>query len=355
MKAQNFINKEVKGDNESKKMIIIIRKLLLVLLLFSFLSTVTCLFWGRQVTVYNTVSLLIVCCMMHVTYTKARMFTVWSFVTGIILMSCLNLSVYGWFCGAQTFLIVLVMIFYFSSYSSVCRKILFSTFIFVIYMAFYFIYRERTPICPLENGQMTLVRLGFMACLITCCSLMAYLFSYDSQSMESKLVEYNKRLEGKASTDPLTGLYNRGKIMEIMENLSNIENGEIFSICICDIDYFKKVNDNYGHNVGDDVLKAVSKVFKDFMKGKGYAGRWGGEEFMLVFPKLNGDEACVMIYSIQDLIRKTVVVHDDVELKVTLTYGLTEYDFHSPINQNIKEADDKLYTGKMKGRNTLIY
>lgn len=354
-KAHNFINREVKGDNESKKMTILIRKLLLVILAFMLVSTIVCLFWGRHVTLYNLVSLFIVTSMMHVTYSKGRMITVWSFVIGIMVMSWLNLMVYGWYCGAQTFLLMLVMIFYFSSYSSVRKKMLFSAFVFVVYMALYFVFKDKAPMCPLELHQMTLLRFGFMACLIICCSLMAYIFSIDSQSMESKLVEYNKRLEDKANTDPLTGLYNRGKIMEIMEKMSDIDNGENFSVCICDIDFFKKVNDNFGHNVGDEVLKAVSGVFSKFMKGKGYVGRWGGEEFIILFPGLNGDDACSMIYSIQDLIRKTIVVHDGEEIKVTLTYGLTEYDFHAPINQNIKDADDKLYAGKLKGRNILIY
>ena len=171
--------------------------------------------------------------------------------------------------------------------------------------------------------------------------------------MEVKLVEYNKRLEEKASTDPLTGLYNRGKIMDVLDGLSS--KGEVFSLCICDIDFFKNVNDNYGHNAGDMVLKNVANIFAKNMKNLGYVARWGGEEFIMIFPGMNGDEACASVYSLQDQVRKSTVKYEDFEIKVTLTYGLTEYDFNSQLDRNIKDADDKLYIGKDKGRNVVIY
>ena len=191
-------------------------------------------------------------------------------------------------------------------------------------------------------------------------SIIAFIFSRDSQELESKLVDYNAQLEKQANTDMLTGLYNRRKALEYLESLTAKKKPQGkdylgFSLCICDIDFFKKVNDNYGHDAGDKVLKGIAGIFREEMKEKTFAARWGGEEFLLLFPGCNGDNAYMELEKIRRKIKEMKVKTEKEDIGVTMTFGLTEYDFNSDLDLAIKEADKKLYLGKEQGRDRIIY
>lgn len=171
--------------------------------------------------------------------------------------------------------------------------------------------------------------------------------------------------------DQLTQLNNRRsadkKIKATIQNY--MEKGVDFCLAIGDIDFFKKVNDTYGHEAGDKVLIAVSEVLKKFMADKGYAIRWGGEEFILVFDKgkVNLSLCSVKINEMLDTIRTIEVQSGDQTIKVTMTFGVLECEKET--NENIEDmdsflksrmdyyiakADSRLYFGKEHGRNQLI-
>lgn len=174
--------------------------------------------------------------------------------------------------------------------------------------------------------------------------------------MEGKLVAYNEQLKEQATTDALTKLYNRRKAMEYLGGLSEdfMRKGG-FSICICDIDHFKMINDNYGHDFGDIVLREVSLIIKEEMKDRGLVARWGGEEFLLIFSRDNGDDAFLILEKIRWKIKKYCFDENDKKVNVTMTFGLAEYDFANGVDFTIKEADKKLYMGKSAGRDRIIF
>lgn len=182
-----------------------------------------------------------------------------------------------------------------------------------------------------------------------------YIFSNDSQALEAKLMEFNKKLISQANTDALTGLYNRRKGREYMEELLNTPSDKGFSVCICDIDFFKKVNDNYGHDIGDAVLKALADCFKTEISDNTFIARWGGEEFLIVFANTNGDEACAHLQNIQKKVREIRIPANGTELSITMTFGLAEYDYNGDIDFILKEADSKLYIGKENGRDRIVF
>lgn len=123
---------------------------------------------------------------------------------------------------------------------------------------------------------------------------------------------------------------------------------------MCDIDYFKKVNDNYGHEAGDEVLKSVSGILKKHMTKDGFAIRWGGEEFILCF--INDDESTTYkkLVSIMNEVRNLCVCYEDYKIKVTMTFGIAKGDVLKSVDEIIKIADDKLYSGKENGRNQIV-
>lgn len=183
-------------------------------------------------------------------------------------------------------------------------------------------------------------------------------FTKDAFQMETRLQRYNDELRHIASTDPLTKLWNRFKMLEHVEKCQNrFSHGELsfLSVAIGDIDYFKRVNDTYGHECGDEVLRTLAELFRREMDKKGAVARWGGEEFLFMFENMNGDDAWLDLCQLQGKVGKLDIPYEDQVLHVTMTFGLIEYDHNLSLDENIKLADDKLYKGKANGRDRIVY
>lgn len=125
-----------------------------------------------------------------------------------------------------------------------------------------------------------------------------------------------------------------------------VGNAGFVSIAIADIDFFKRINDTYGHDAGDEVLKAVAELFMDKMKTYGRVCRWGGEEFLFVFYGRNGDAAYDVLQEIYDEIHRLTVSYENEEIRITMTFGLEEYDKNDGMEMAIRRADEKLYQEK---------
>ena len=164
-----------------------------------------------------------------------------------------------------------------------------------------------------------------------------------------------KSIRGFVETDPLTKLGNRRFFLNQTERVitRSQTSGLPFSIAIADIDFFKKVNDTYGHNAGDEVLKAVANKLKQAMTSKGFAARWGGEEFVLCFDKCDVEEAAEHLWKTLDRIREMVVSTEGFDIKITMTFGVVE-GAPDKIEHLIELADEKLYYGKQNGRNRVV-
>ena len=168
-------------------------------------------------------------------------------------------------------------------------------------------------------------------------------------------LQMEKSIRDSAETDALTGLPNRRYLFNAFEKVSEkaAVTGVPFSLAICDIDFFKKVNDTYGHNVGDEVLKAVAGKLKEGMYGNGYATRWGGEEFILIFDKVGLNDAEKILSKILDNIRAMVIKTEVKDISVTMTMGAVEGS-GTDIDLLIEKADANLYYGKEHGRNQIV-
>lgn len=155
--------------------------------------------------------------------------------------------------------------------------------------------------------------------------------------------------------DALTKLNNRRfadkKLQDI--RVRAVEQGMKYCLCISDIDFFKKVNDNYGHEMGDYVLQEVAKKLKEGMVGKGIAARWGGEEFLLIFENRELDIARRELSMIMDQVRTIWV--PDTDRQITMSFGLTALEPGEDIDTALKRADANLYQAKENGRNQIVY
>ena len=146
-------------------------------------------------------------------------------------------------------------------------------------------------------------------------------------------------------------------MQEELEEIRNksLSESYLFCIAIGDIDYFKKINDTYGHDAGDFILSELAKIFRTYMRDKGVVARWGGEEFLFVIPRVNGDEALKILDELRRSVEEKEFKFNDVVLKVTMTFGIDEYSELTGIDKTIAEADKKLYLGKQSGRNRVIF
>jgi len=151
--------------------------------------------------------------------------------------------------------------------------------------------------------------------------------------------------------DGLTRLYNRKYLDIFME--TNIKEYKDYAVAMLDIDYFKKVNDSFGHDAGDRVLKELSGIFRKAIKEEDIAFRFGGEEFLVFMP--NAIEAKETIQKIKDEFEKTIFDMGKESINKTLSSGISYYnDDKSSIWQVIKYADIALYEAKNSGRNKIV-
>ncbi|MBQ5314907.1 MAG: sensor domain-containing diguanylate cyclase [Oscillospiraceae bacterium] len=159
--------------------------------------------------------------------------------------------------------------------------------------------------------------------------------------------------------DKLTELKNRAGFYsdytkvyeEILKDTSADRN---VSLIICDIDFFKKVNDTYGHNAGDAVLRHVASMFRSNARPGDGIYRWGGEEFLVVLPDTNKEQAIDIAERLRTSVMESVCHFEDLSIKVTMSFGLTVLNMDNPIEENIKIADERLYKAKEGGRNRVI-
>lgn len=164
---------------------------------------------------------------------------------------------------------------------------------------------------------------------------------------QKDLKKYNIQLKYLSTTDTLTGLYNRRKIDEILNEIKNNK----FSLILLDIDKFKDINDKYGHLIGDKVLIKFAKLLKSNINVNDEIGRWGGEEFLLICKNTSESEA----YKIAERLRIIFEKEDfDIERKVTASFGICEAKKDSSLKEVLANADAALYKAKQRGRNQVI-
>lgn len=151
--------------------------------------------------------------------------------------------------------------------------------------------------------------------------------------------------------DELTSLFNRRKIMEILktEIERSVRYSYDLSVILCDIDDFKKVNDTYGHKMGDIVLKKVSTVIKNSLRKVDFVGRFGGEEFLIVSPQTTIKNAVTLAERIRRILES--VTFEGLDRKVTISMGISMFESGKDIDKLINEADVALYKAKDSGKN----
>jgi len=166
-----------------------------------------------------------------------------------------------------------------------------------------------------------------------------------------EMKKLQSKLERYAQTDFLTGLYNRRKLHQISSStLQQLEKGEqsYMSVLLLDLDNFKQLNDLYGHQIGDEIIKEVAQVLKACVGTNDAVARWGGEEFLVICPDKPEDE----VMKLAEIIRKSIERRTfNMDHPLSVSIGMSNWSKGMTFSDILHKADDALYTAKHQGKN----
>jgi len=163
----------------------------------------------------------------------------------------------------------------------------------------------------------------------------------------------NESLRILATMDSLTGVFNRRTILESLEKELHRSHryGKVFGIILTDIDFFKIVNDTYGHQTGDNVLKCVCDNISANIRVNDVIGRYGGEEFLIIMPETDTDQAAIAAEKLRSAVESMSVPKESKQVKVTASFGVSSYRQSDDTKMIIARVDKALYESKKNGRN----
>lgn len=208
-----------------------------------------------------------------------------------------------------------------------------------------FMYQNIT-LTPLVSADSQVKHVGIMIYDVT-----------DIATSKIKLYEANRSLEQLSRTDRLTQLFNRGYWEECLEReyMRQRRSGGPCCLVIFDIDHFKKVNDTYGHQAGDEVIRVTSRLLTECKRTTDIAGRYGGEEFVVILLDTPPENAIIFTERLRKIIEETCVAHDGQEIRFTISLGIAGLDKGVGSYKDwIERADLALYEAKHTGRNRSV-
>lgn len=181
-------------------------------------------------------------------------------------------------------------------------------------------------------------------------------YEHSRQTSFNIVKDLSDKFEKQAQQDILTRLPNRRGIQQFIEfeSARARRQKKPLTLILCDIDRFKRVNDQYGHDGGDVVLKHVSDLFKASIREQDGVARWGGEEFLFVLPDTEESNAVVLAEKVRETLATSPVDIQQKNVVITASFGVAQIDFEQGLDKALTLADKALYKAKEKGRNKVL-
>lgn len=186
-------------------------------------------------------------------------------------------------------------------------------------------------------------------------TFLSALYEYSRDTSYKAALKLSQEYEYLANFDPLTSLSNRRNALIVLqqEQARLTRNKESLSVILCDVDHFKKINDEYGHNVGDIVLVELAKIFTEILREQDCVSRWGGEEFLFILPQTTAKNANIIAQKILTYLQRHTIACDGHNIDVRVSMGISEFEKSQSIDDVINSADKYLYQAKDAGRNQI--
>ena len=306
----------------------------------------------------DIINLLISLCFIKNCYKKSDIFIGLSFFEVWIHM-IFGTMIFGWNLGFQNWAFAMVTAYFLPAFSQKQERrprrqsifyacvIILSYFLLALYVfhtrdnSFYKLNRWMVISLFIGNNIMTFFTIVMFALYYT-----------------SKRERRERELTRKADFDELTGLYNRHALIQVSEQIAMDakDTKNPYSVAILDLDYFKKVNDTYGHTSGDDVLKEFASILRSYSIKGIICGRWGGEEFVMIAPhNIKYSEFINILEKLRrGVSRADFIIENNKEIHITVSIGAEKIRKHKSLEDSVNMADGNLYQAKQEGRNRVI-
>ena len=279
----------------------------------------------------------------------------------IILQMIITTFVIGWDSGFYFYVIAIIPLYYYISIFTnkksehIFVPMFWSCVTLLILIATYAASSYFEPIVVLGRLQITGVFIFNVFLSFQLITWMSHFLILGYRSNMGILEDKNILLGEEANVDPLTGLYNRRFMEASLESAyRDAEEGTAhMSLIMGDIDFFKKVNDTYGHECGDEALKLVAEILRGCVREGDTVCRWGGEEFLLLVVGHRGI-ATGIAERIRARIENSVLEYGGKKIKFTITLGVSSFEKDLSLEELISRADANLYYGKNHGRNQVV-
>ena len=276
----------------------------------------------------------------------------------VSIYSCVSVYFIGWGCGAYFFLFSIVpIVIYFGCLIFKGSKrfiiVLMLVLIFTTYVSLYVMFGDANPVYEVPEVIRKILTVFSTFAMFFAVIFYNAIYIYSSEYEMTSLEEKNEKLPVDAHADILTGLLNRRGFLPIVEKL--MKKGDAhFCIAFCDIDNFKRINDSYGHDCGDEVLRRISSLFKKEMHGCDIC-RWGGEEIIILMRDYDFEVAKQKMEYVRKSVETTPTIFYNKHISVTITIGVEEYsEIYKEPEDLIRVADERMYYGKQHGKNIVI-
>jgi diguanylate cyclase (GGDEF)-like protein len=253
--------------------------------------------------------------------------------------------VIGWASGFHYYILLTLPILIMSTVVARADKLVGVPLFAVIVLALDVHCRQRVPEVSLDTAILNTLHFFNLISCMAILVFMSVLYLWQIQGVE-------KQLRAMATTDPLTQLNNRRALLDVIQHEERrLHRGrQTLSFVMADIDHFKQINDNLGHEVGDQVLRKVSQALAAGVRDVDHLARWGGEEFLVVLPDTDEVEAT----QVAERLRQAVGSVSLKDRAVSMTFGVSEVRGDESAEQAISRADAAMYEGKRTGRNRVV-
>jgi diguanylate cyclase (GGDEF)-like protein len=252
----------------------------------------------------------------------------------------------GWDSGFHYFLLMFVPAIVVGSKRQLAVPLVLGTAAF--YIGLYALCAYLGPLSPLQPWALHVAYIVNVALFIGMFFAMAAYY-------RDTVVKAERRLLAAATTDPLTGLANRSQFhMRALNELSHGKRrGEPTALVLADVDFFKRINDEFGHEAGDKVLVRLASLMRENLRDVDVLARWGGEEFLALLPSNDSAAASVVAERLREAVASVLIDIGDRVIQVTMSFGISQVDDVHDLQPATARADQALYVSKREGRNRI--
>ncbi len=267
----------------------------------------------------------------------------------LIFVQCYYIIYITYFLGYNIDGVILIPVVIFAIYSILKLKEKHITILTgMVVVSFIIILMINFFTVPVYEGEVGYLKYLNAIFAIVFCGFIIYSKSIAEIFMDKYGKDDKGAISREAYQDFLTGLWNRRFMEKVFDSMENIDKGVIV---LADIDFFKKVNDNYGHNTGDYVLRRISDIYRNNLRECDVICRWGGEEFLFYIKDATEETATEIMENLRMKIERTNFRFEEHRFNITVSFGLTAVDSKVDILENIDRADKAMYYCKNNGRN----